>query len=301
MRNLHRNLLIAVLVAAFSSALAQNPKAVEDSVNHYLNQMATAPENYEKLEAHHNLNRFLSRQLLKPEVFQHDFAGVQSMAVLNDFANNLRTFSWYVPLKNEAPQYGMVIATYNPKKDFCTVHSLQQKETAALTEFATYSERNWPGMLYFKMVPIGKRANYYLLFGWEDNDELSDKKVVDVLHFSSGKPRLGKPIFSAGGKSKNRLVFEYREGSVFSVDYYPETDMVVYDNLGPPHPSLEGKPAHYVPLGSFGGYKRGKSKWEHQSEVDFKRGKHENDKIFKDPQGADMNRRREKQNPLTGE
>lgn len=301
MKNLFRNLLIAALVATFSSAFAQNPKAVEDSVNHYLNQIATAPENHEKLEAHHHLNRLLSQQLLKPEVFRYNFAGVQNMAVLNDFANNLRTFSWYVPLKSEAPQYGAIIATYNPKKDFCTVHSFQQKETATLTEFATYSEKSWPGVLFFKMVPMGKRADYYLLFGWEANDDLSDRKIVEVLHFSSGKPRLGKPIFSAEGKSQSRLVYEYREGSVFSVDYYPETDMIVYDNLGPPHPSLEDKRAHYVPLGSFGGYKRGKNKWEHQSEVDFKRGKHENDKLFNDPKNADMNRRREKQNPLTGE
>lgn len=299
----HRITYLFVLLFVLGEAsFAQTPQQVEDSVSHYLSQLVTSTNSDIKLSAHKDLKRLLSRALLKPEIFHHSFESIDKMAILGNSEDGTRIWSWHVPLQNALPEYGCFVVQYNEKKEMCTVHQLEHDVQQEYRDRATYHTGNWPGALYYEMVPVGKKnPDYYLLFGWDGHDDLSNKKLVDVLHFSSGKLRLGKPIFSKDGKSINRLVFEYREDAVFSVGYYPEIDMIVFDDFGPPHPSLEGKPAHYVPLGSFSGYEHLKRKWEYRSDVDFKRERDERDKQFVDPKDADMNRQRSNKNPLTGE
>lgn len=296
---------ITFLFALFllsGASFAQTPRQVEDSVNHYLEQLASSGDNAIKLSAHEDLKRFLSRALLKPEVFHHSFSTVNKMAILGNPEAGIRIWSWHVPLRNASPGYGCFIVQYDAKKDMCKVHELEHDVDDEWRDRATYQTSSWPGALYYEMEPVGKkRPDYYLLFGWDGNDDLSNKKVVEVLHFSSGKPKLGKALFVKDGKSLNRLVFEYREDAVFSVGYYPDMDMIIYDDFGPPHPSLDGKPAHYVPLGSFSGYQHQKGKWAYQNDIDFKRERDERDKNFNDPAKPDAIHRPNKVNPLTGE
>ncbi len=294
--------LVALLFMLSGVSFAQNAQQVEDSVNHYLNQIATDSDPDKQLKAHDNLQQLLSRSLRKPEIFHYSFSGVTRMAILGNPETGLRIWSWHVPLRNEAPRYGCVIAQFNPRKDMVEVHRLQQDLEEHYRDRATYATDNWPGALYYEMVPIGRRTpEYYLLFGYDSHDNLSNKKMVDVLHFSGSRPRLGKSVFVKEGKSLHRLIFEYREEAVFSVGYYPEMDMIVFNDLGPTHPSLEGKFAHYVPLRGFSGYERQNARWVFKSEVDFMRERDERDKQFIDPKDADMNRQRSKMNPLTGD
>lgn len=294
--------LFVLLCLSGKFALAQTPQQVEDSVNHYLSEVASSTDNESKLSAHQDLKRMLSRVLLKPEIFHHPFSSVEKMAILGEPENGLRIWSWHVPFRNASPEYGCFVVQFDEKKQMSSVHELTQDENEDLRDRAIYTNKNWPGALYYELVPIGKKKpDYYLLFGWDGHNDLSNKKLVDVLHFSSGNLKLGKPVFSKEGKSVNRLVFEYREDAVFSLDYYPDRDMIVFEDLGPTHPSLEGKPAHYVPMRSFSGYEYQKQKWVYQSEVDFKRDRDDRDKMFIDPEETDMNRQRSNENPLTGE
>jgi len=293
--------LFVVLCLGANMAFAQTPQQVEDSVNHYLKTIAVAPDVENQIEAHDLLTELLRRKLLKPEIFRHPFDSVNQMAILGDAEEGMRLFSWHVPSENGSPLYGCVIAEYNERKDMISVHVFNQDDESEFSENATFSPSNWPGALYFDLVPIGKGPDYYLLFGWDGHDAISNKKMVDVLHFNGSQPKLGKSIFKRDGKSANRLLFEYREDAVFSVDYYPDMDMIVHEDLGPTHPSLEGKPAHYVPMRSFSGYEHQKRKWEYQPDVDFKRERDQRDRDFNDPESPDFNRERSETNPLTGE
>lgn len=293
--------LILCLLVLATVGVAQTPQQVEDSVNNYLSTIATAAEDGEKRAAHNALSSLLRRSLLKPEVYHHPFDQTNRMAVLGDVDADLRLWSWHVPLEDAADRYGAVIARWDARKEMVSVHVLEQAEEAEYSEQAVFGTKNWPGALYFRLVPVGKGPDYYLLFGWDAHDAISNKKVVEVLSFKRDFVQLGQPVFVRDGKTQHRLVFEYREDAVFSVDYYPERDMIIHEDLGPTHPSLEGKTAHYVPLRSFSGYARNKKRWEYQGEVDFKRGKDQRDKFFNDPEDADMNRERDKTNPLIGE
>jgi len=293
-------LLVALLFAA--TGWAQSPAEVADSVNHYLQQMAVSEEDDDKLIAHERMKKLLARVLLKTEVFEYPFTEVKQMAILNDPKGELRVWSWYVPLRDAPAEYGCFVVRYDAKKKMCRVDELKSAAWPERPEQAALGANQWMGALYFNMHPVrSKGRDYFLLFGWNAHSELSNKKLVEVLHFQAGKLKLGLPVFLRDGKSAKRLVFEYREDAIFTLEYSDDLKMIVFDDLGPTHPSFEGKYAHYVPLQTFSGYKQNQGQWELQRDVDFRRSKKEKDGPFNDPGKPDFKRNRDGKNPLTGE
>lgn len=286
-----------------ATSVAQTPIEVEDSLNFHLDLIRDAADDSARFESHRQIEQILRRGLLKPAVFQHPFSKLGSMAVLGEPDDDMRLFSWYIPMTHESPLYGAVIVRFDKKAERCYVDVLQQKESDELLNARTsLNEKNWPGALYYAMKAVkSKGRNYYLLFGWRDYDELSNQKVVEVLYFQSKRLRMGLPVFIREDKSSKRLDFRYSKEAVFSLNYYPGQEAIVFDHLGPTHPSLQGQESHYVPQQSFHAYAYQKGKWYFKENVDFKRSKGEKDGPYNDPGKPDFNRRRGEANPLTGE
>jgi hypothetical protein len=115
------------------------------------------------------------------------------------------------------------------------------------------------------------------LLGWDGNNLLSTKKLIDVLTFkSNGKPQFGAPIFKKfPDKDKAvRIIFEYSAKAIMALRYEPQylhvivqskdkknktekvrvEPMIVFDNLvpmdtrlSPDQPDLKNQYQFYVP------------------------------------------------------
>jgi hypothetical protein len=221
------------------------------------------------------------------------------MSTLQSPDQKFRIFNWNVPLEDGGHRYNCVIVTYDAKKEMSKVFELTQAESVSQPESANLTDKKWLGALYYEIVPVktGKQV-YYVLLGWDGNNNLSNKKIAETLQFQSGRPKFGLPVFKSEKKTAKRLVFEYKEDAIFSLGYYPELKSIVFDNLGPLHPSLEGQYSQYVPMQTFDAYVLNKGKWEFKTDIDFKRSKKEKDKPWNDPGKPDMNRKRTDTNPL---
>lgn len=280
--------------------MAQIPPGVEDSINHYLNEIG-AKTGVEQAHADESLRLLLKRTMLKPEAFTHPFSTVKQISTLTSPDLMFRIFNWNIPLEDGKHRYSCILVTHDAKKNMSKVFELKQNQET-YSEQSSLTEKNWPGALYYDIIPVKSKAqNYYVLLGWDGNTSLSNKKVAEVLHFQSGKPKFGLPVFLKDKKSTKRLTFEYKEDAIFSIKYSSELKAIVFETLGPLHPSLEGQFSQYVPLGNFDGYFLEKGKWDFKADVDYKRGKDEKDKPWNDPGKPDMNRNRNTLNPLIGE
>ncbi len=263
--------------------LAQSPSVVADSLNHYLEVINAADSNDERLEAHQSLENLLRRALLKEDVFLYPFNEVRAMAIHPAVGSGLRVFSWMVPLHDEPAQYGCVLVYRDRKKQMNQIWTLEQQQ-GDMTSGRSVSEKNWPGSLIYNVVHVSaKPRDYYLLFGFEEAGEITNRKVVDVLYFQGNRPRIGLPVFEQGKRADKRLAFEYSQDAVFSLNFYDDIGMIVFDHLAPTHPSLEGQFAHYVPQQTFHGYRLQKGKWLYEENVDFRRSKKEKDGPYNDP------------------
>ena len=99
------------------------------------------------------------------------------------------------------------IPKYFPKVniEYIEIGFRKFKNNIALGETAFSNERfvnslklnnsQWIGALYYSLTPFKRgKKDYYLLLGWDGNDERSNRKIMDVLSISKSLT-FGAPIF----------------------------------------------------------------------------------------------------------
>ena len=129
----------------------------------------------------------------------------------------------------------------------------------------------WYGAFYYNILKKSKWArSYYFLFGLDQNNIFSNKKVIDVLYFKNNKPYFGAPFFIFNDTSKNninRFIIEYKFDASTTLNYSKDQRMILYDHLIPMDPKQEGMFEFYVPDGSYEGFKYKRGKWLHVEKV----------------------------------
>jgi len=127
----------------------------------------------------------------------------------------------------------------------------------------------WYGALYYRVVTARYRKKaYYLLIGWDGKDNLSSRKVVDVLSLMKGKALLGEPIIRMERKPKHRLIFEYAEDVTMFLNFDENMRMLVMDHLAPKEPYLKGNYQFYGPDMSHDGLVFEDGRWVYVPDVD---------------------------------
>jgi hypothetical protein len=127
----------------------------------------------------------------------------------------------------------------------------------------------WYGALYYRVVSARyKKKPYYLLIGWDGKDNLSSRKVVDVLSLVKGRALLGEPIIRVDRRPKHRLIFEYAEDVTMSLNLDERMGMVVMDHLAPKEPYLKGIYQFYGPDMSHDGLVFEQGRWVYVPDVD---------------------------------
>ncbi|MGZ3899172.1 MAG: hypothetical protein ACXVNM_03035 [Bacteroidia bacterium] len=139
----------------------------------------------------------------------------------------------------------------------------------------------WFGMLYLSLVECD---GFYTLIGWDGNDNLTQRKFVDVLYFKpDGTPVFGKDVFRFPRKNPKRLMFEYSKEVSMSLKYNDKRKQIIYSHLAPKDPGtvLEGQFQYYGPDGSFDALELKKDKWVTIEAIDITNEKNKNDKAEK--------------------
>ena len=134
------------------------------------------------------------------------------------------------------------------------------------------SNRAWIGALYYKIVEekaFGK--NYYTLLGFDDNNMVSDRKIIEVLTFKDGQPVFGGPYFSFQNNSLHghiidRYMMEYKKNASPKLSFDKDMDIIIYEHLI----SETGEPQKkytYIPDGDYEGLKWKDGKWVYIEKV----------------------------------
>jgi hypothetical protein len=224
----------------------------------------------------------LEEVLLNELSFYFDFDSLKKdLQILKSEDNKVRIISWDINLKDGTYQYFGFIQSKNSKTGKYETFELNDvSETVKNAETYNGDHTKWYGMLYYKLIDCD---NYYTLLGWDGNDKLTTKKIVDVLSFKpDGSPLFGKNVFTnIPKKYPKRLIVEFSGEGTISLKYHDKKNLIVYNHVAPPDPYLEGMYQYYVPDGSFDGleYKRGN--WTYVPDVDIKNIGTPNDKVRK--------------------
>lgn len=292
------NLIILILILCLTNLYSQDRETFgeyEDSLRILGQTMRTGTNDRIKFEASARFADLLEEALSIKNSFNYPFDSVNTIARLVSPDQRFRMFNWVIAKDNGTFEYNCFLQAYNEKKKKYELFKLNDKSSEIIVpENQTLDPENWFGALYYKIIPVkNEDITYYTLLGWNGNNGLSFKKIIEVLTFRSGnRPFFGAAIFRKGKDKPKRIIFEYSSKAIMTLKYEDQqyqvkkrlkkpqkgkrfdienikTEMILFDRLIPLNQSLESQKQFYVPeTNVFDAFIFDKGKWNFIEDID---------------------------------
>jgi hypothetical protein len=267
-------ILSFLFIGIYSVSFAQNVVTFDDQIaelNILGKQILTNESDEAKYQANAKYKATLKTAIETQASFDYDFSKLKTISVLK--ANNLRIYNWALPLTDGSYEYFAFFQIKTGKDEYRVVELEDKSESIKSPEARVLTNKNWYGALYYKIIyskDLGKDT--YTLLGWDGNNLLTNKKLIDVVTTSTnGIIKFGAPIFKTEKKTKKRVIFEYAENVVMSLKYHANIKKIVFDVLVPSSSDLTGVYEYYGPtLETFDAFFIEKKKWNYQKDIDIK-------------------------------
>jgi len=204
--------------------------------------------------------------------FDYPFDSLETISIIKPPDNSFRIFTWQLRWGNGLFRHFGAIQMNTPGK--LLLHPLfDYSDSLDNPVNHVLDADRWYGALYYNIYPFKvKGKTYYILFGFDQNDLWSNKKLLDVLHFENGKPVFGAPVFefkdSTGRKTVlSRFIIEFKKDASTTLNYSDSDKMIVYDHLMPPEARLSDLKFTFIPDGTYEGFRLKKGKWQHVEKI----------------------------------
>lgn len=186
----------------------------------------------ERLLINNQLMQFVEKALVQEKSIEYDFDSLRNVSVITSSDKNVRLITWVVPTnEGDFVNYGFV-QTFDQSHDAYRVFELVDKgDEIAKPESKTLSASKWLGAIYYRIIlEKYKGKKFYTLLGWDGNNRVSRKKIIEVLTVkNNGEPVFGYGIFNAKDlnyvkeNSQKRIIFEYSVRNPMRLDYEEQT------------------------------------------------------------------------------
>jgi hypothetical protein len=208
----------------------------------------------EKLDANEQFVELWDYILDDPKSMKYDFDSLTSFPILTSKDKKIRIINWYIPLENNINKYYAIVQYYNNKKRYKVDYLKPLEGEVKSANTLKLNNNQWIGALYYHLSSFKRgKKTYYLLLGWDGNDERSNKKIMDVLTVSKSLT-FGAPIFRYKKNRYHRFILEYKEDAAVSVRYNAKIKSIFFPQLIPLNDDLSGLYDFYVPDGSINAF-----------------------------------------------
>lgn len=235
---------------------------IEDSLAVLADSMANAPVLDDRIDFCIRFTKNLRTALDMPNTYQYPFKKLEGKVhILYADDKRFRIINWLIkPSENVRRYYGVIQMNseqplYFPLKDFSDKIDDNQIPNTVL------NSEQWYGCEYYRMMPQTiNNQKTYLLFGFNSNGAMSNKKLIDVLWFENDVPVFGMPIFNVPDSrgrqliTEHRFVLEYKKSAQIFLNYDADKKMIVYNRIS----SEVGDPnrkSTFIPTGQMDGLK----------------------------------------------
>jgi len=213
--------------------------------------LQNAKSDDEKLKANQDFIELWDLVLDDPKSMRYDFEKLTTFPIFTSKNKKLRIINWYIPLSNNTNKYFAIVQYYNSKKQYKVEYLKPLEGEVKLANTLKLNNSQWIGALYYSLTHFKRdKKDYYLLLGWDGNDERSNKKIIDVLSISKSLT-FGAPVFRYKKERFHRYILEYKEDAAVSVRFNKNIQSIVFPHLTPINDDLTGLYDFYIPDGSI--------------------------------------------------
>jgi hypothetical protein len=156
----------------------------EDSLAIFANSILNGRNVEDRFTSDSLFTRTLVRALQIKNSFYYPFDSLRSIAKVIAPDSSFKIFTWQLVINGDMiREHGAI--QMNTKDGSLKLFPLIDKtDMISDQEDTVTSNRAWIGALYYKIIEtdaFGKK--YYTLLGFDDNNMVSDRKIIDILTF----------------------------------------------------------------------------------------------------------------------
>lgn len=215
-------------VILFFAAKAGAQSGTEDLVRdiaYYSDIMVTAEGDEHRLRAYDDFEKAMDGFLKSSGSYAIALDSIRWISVLK--GKDFRLVTWQLKVHKNEYKYGGFIQWPD--------RIVRLKDTRPWVNGAqrmTYAPGAWYGALYYKLISFQKdQKDYYIVFGFNAENERMNTKVADILDLNGDEPVFGLPVFVGRDEPQSRLILQYADVSVLQLIYDEELKAVVHDHL----------------------------------------------------------------------
>ena len=286
--------LLLFFVFQFTVCEAQDKAKMQDyqsRLSALFLRVAEAPTDNERYLASEEAVQLLAEALDEEDSEEWKWQLPQYVSVLTSPDKLFRIFSWAVVRDNGEFECFGAVQFYNEKEEVYEHLLLNDKSDEIMNrEESVLAADQWLGAVYQEIIQTTAGSHtYYTLLGWNGVDNLTDRKVIEPVFIRSGIPQFGAPLFRRM-RNQRRVVLEYANDAMVNLRYetqvvqevehirekvkgsnrYQTVDkvkehkekMIIFDEVEPQVPGMEGLYQYYVPSGVELAYSFVDGKWE---------------------------------------
>ena len=263
-----RFFILSFLVSISSYGQDKTLDQYEQELNEISPILLNGKNELERFSANEKFVEIWDLILDNQKSLKHKFESIKNFPIITSKNKKLRIINWIVALDNNTYQYHGIVQYFNSSNKYQVSRLIPVSGEMKNVESIKLENNNWYGALYYQMEEI-KRGNkkYYVLLGWNGNDERSNIKVIDVLSVKKDLV-FGAPIFRVDKKRLNRYIIEYKEDASASIKFKKKEDRIVFSNLIPLNDGMEGLYDYYVPDGSINAFELSNGSFKFKRDVD---------------------------------
>lgn len=287
-----KSFLLLVFSLLSVGLFAQNRdvmSAYQRNMQPLLEKITGAPTDNERYNANELFVQLFDEALHVDESIEWDWDFGTAVSVLTSSDRQFRIITWPVVRDNGEYECFGFVQSFNSKSEQYDVYVLHDKSD----EMISVSEQvldpdNWYGSVYQELIEAkhdGKMS--YTLLGWTGVNALVQRKVIEPITFRAGRPQFGQALFRRE-KNLRRVVLEYSSNAMVNLRYdqqivrtyenkkvkkkgrtintqVPKEEkmkMILFDEVAPMLPGMEGLPQYYAPTGIELAYIFRDGRWE---------------------------------------
>jgi len=291
--NIKRGILLLLLasglmVSAQDKAKMQNYQA---RLSALITKVAEAPTDNERYLASEEAVQLLAEALEEEDSEEWRWQLPSYVSVLTSPDKLFRIFTWAVVRDNGEFECFGAVQFYNEKEEYYEHLLLHDKSEEIMNrEESVLSADQWLGAVYQDIIQTTSGSHtYYTLLGWNGVDNLTERKIIEPVYIRNGVPQFGAPLFRRM-RNQRRVVLEYSNNAVVNLSYETQyvqeverkrekvkgtnryqtvekvkehkEQMIIFDEVEPQVPGMEGLFQYYVPSGTEQAYAFVDGKWE---------------------------------------
>jgi hypothetical protein len=256
--------VLAGLISFGCQLLAGQPAdltALKKEVSYLADIANNAMQSEHRMRAHDEMVIMLDSFLISDGSYLQPLDSIDGLSVVK--GEDFRIITWQLRVSEDEYTYG---GRFQTNDNVIKLNDSRPFVNGA--NRTTFSPATWYGCIYYQIHPFEiDKVTYYLLFGFNGENNLINTKVVDVLDLSSGTPVLGAPVFISPEGPQSRIILHYADVSAVYLALDAELKGIVHSHLATmPGVGPQGE-ALPVSDGSLEAWIFRKGNWLYEEEV----------------------------------